>query len=463
MTSLPPDLFPSILCLLPRIQLVQCSLVNSQMQHPAQALLFSHWYFHDVSWGTQRDFFLSSRGRALAKHIRSITFYIYSINSRSLDYSSEFLGIVQRVVSLKIEASYANRLPNWDNIIPGLWSLLFSKVGEDLQLLTVNAVNGLPLQDVLVKCPHLSHLEVKPASSKYIAEQEPTAPYLKSSQLRSLSLTGHADNHHVLASFLRHVDHRVKDFHFGGHALVSFEYTFPLLSSLSSTLCHLSFNDDLCAFVIRYPDSTLLPVSTLTRLQTLTFGAWSPGIHSTPRRSDAPLPPKEKDAAYPFYRWISRLIQEAGFPLSFATLRFPVLITKDPSIFMRHEELDNLAGAIGNRFDISFEFQPQQHIHVDSTAAVEVVETYLPTWKQLGRLKVRTVQKYQYDEAETHWEIWKGELEADSKLGDYGLERPGNLPQDSSEGDFGAKKAKFLKLVSDQGNFLGGIKRFLFS
>ncbi|KAH8832005.1 hypothetical protein DL96DRAFT_857133 [Flagelloscypha sp. PMI_526] len=400
MTPLPADLFPLILRLLSRTQLEQCALVSSQMQHTAQTLLFSHWCFHDVSWYNQRWFLLSSRGRALAKYIRSITFFVYSINSRNSKFFSEFLGIVHRVVSLKIEASSINRSPNWNDIKPGIWDILSSNVSDELQSLIVHGVSGVSLQDVLVKCPHLRHIEFGRFSSGYIADEGLTSFPFRRPKFKSISFTGYTDNNHALASFLKDAEHGIEDLYFGNFAPYLFQLCFQPLYLLSETLTHLSFDSSLCAWVSHHKDPELLPLSTLVRLQIMTFGACSPGIPQTPSLH---FTPRSTDEAYPFYLWISRLIQEEGLPLSFTTFRFSIIIDQTPSIVIRHTELDDLAHTIRSKVDLSFEFN-YQPVYEGFSCPVGVVERYLPTWKELGRLKIRIVQTYKYAEDETYWE-----------------------------------------------------------
>ncbi|KAH8832057.1 hypothetical protein DL96DRAFT_1706437 [Flagelloscypha sp. PMI_526] len=410
MTMLPTDLFPFILCLLSTSQLGVCSLVNSQMQHMSQALLFSHYDFRNITgrWATQREFFLSSRGQMLAKHIRSLAIHLYIFDSQSLDDLSELLSLVHSITRLEIDAGYTGRCQTWSDVVPGLWDALFSKVGEDVQSLTVNRVRGVPLEYVLVRCPSLRHLQFWPIDSGYMNIEKWTTPPCTRSHFRSLTISSFTGLHPGLESFLQQTRHGLQELHRLSYHQHEPSPFFQLVHSLRETLVHLSFDSHLFATVSRARDPDLLPLSALTRLQTLTFYAWLPGIGPLPSwkpgTTKAATPPcGTKDDSYPFHIWIARLITEEGLPLSFTTFRFLILIHSKPYEFLRHEELDSLAASTRAGVKLSFELNCEGS-HFGHTSAVRVVEQYLPTWKELGKLRIRLVEGYKYDASQTHWE-----------------------------------------------------------
>ncbi|KAH8802386.1 hypothetical protein DL96DRAFT_1633670 [Flagelloscypha sp. PMI_526] len=402
MGHLSPDLFPSILCLLNRHQLCQCSLVNSTMQHTAQVLLFSHFRFHHDQWTTQRQFFfLSSRGRALANHTRFLSIDLSLFNSQSLEYLSELVSLMQRVVSLKIDPGFTYKAQNWNEIAPGLWDNLLSKIGSDLRSMTVHAVSRIPLQDVLARCPSLRHLELLLLDSGYIAEEQWTTSNFSHSHFKSLSFVGYSDSHPGLDSFLQQTNHGLEVLHFEGYTPNGTSSSLHPLYSLRETLCHLSFDGHIRDTITQVPSPNLLPLSSLTRLQTLKLNAGLPGVGSLPPNMAENYEGKDED--YRFYIWISRLIQEEGLPRTFTTFRFSISLLQKPSKFIRHDELDNLATSTGDEVRLSFEFHSRGGT-LGHQKEVNMVEQYLPTWKTLEKLRIRTVETYRYDMGETHWE-----------------------------------------------------------
>jgi hypothetical protein len=160
------------------------------------------------------------------------------------------------------------------------------------------------------------------------------------------------------------------------------------------------------------------------------------------------------DKAYPFYMWVSRLILEEGLPLSFTTFRFSVQIYGEPREFVRHQELDELARCgIHPNVEISFEFDCRYGLGY--AKAVEVVEQYLPSWKELGKLRMRVVETYSYCNDEIHWEPLTGDIQEPSRWDTRQEieEGKGLEPDETSENESPSKPK----------NPLGRIKRFFFS
>ncbi|KAH8796825.1 hypothetical protein DL96DRAFT_1721746 [Flagelloscypha sp. PMI_526] len=395
MSTLPLDIFPSILDSLRVYDLTSCSVVSRDLHRMTQGPLFSHLRLSCWQWDARCQFFLSIATESRCSLVKKLTIELDELNDSSPDLISLLIKLGPRVTTLHIDGFVRGKEIDewptstwWPNLSPAFVDCLFQHVMPSVRSLRFHEVGAIPIFLVFAHCPLLRdfwlgslYLDGPQTDTTNEVGSDPV-PNVVSLMFKPFA-PDDLEETTPLAHFIKQSGHRITSLHLNqkeeGGIFQNLDDLQPF-PDLKANLKHLYLGRRFHFGVVQnipreFDQADLLPLASFPSLQTLTFPMYN---FSSQEAWDC------------WFKWIAAVMSLAGdsIPPSLKAIRFihfPQISPSDSFGGTPHS-LDKLY----DKGHFSLEFVMSQWIRKEKLSeAFALVRTIFPSWEAAGRLSFR--------------------------------------------------------------------------
>ncbi|KAH8834464.1 hypothetical protein DL96DRAFT_1580654 [Flagelloscypha sp. PMI_526] len=331
MVTLPLDIVPQILGVLPMSDLETCGLVTAAFHAISQEIIFTyHLVLCWKTWRAKSYFFLGESGSHLCARVKNLKLRLEGmpgpynhLSPRESDSDHKLFALVEKLGpqldKLSLHGLVGQVCVNWGSSVPWKFhDFLCTKVFPHITSLEVDDFTSIPLLSIVSHCVRLQHLQVGARDGRIAIDEVAPNP-IKLPPITNFAIKGFSEADFVsetsLGRYLAASNSKMAYLELSGCAYALSLNFLPPMVSLRSTLQHLNLGTDVY-YALRpgYQDDEvwdLLPLPTFPQLHMLTLNM----LHIS--------------FQFPnwwtlWFKWIAQNLSQPSLPPNFHTLRLVV-------------------------------------------------------------------------------------------------------------------------------------------